>query len=1018
MSTVPDNTNGKTYWRSLDEMADTPEFRRFVESEFPSHAEEFLRGDTRRHFLKIMAASFCLAGLTGCRWPKEKIVPYSQRPEETNPGQTKSFATAMEVGGVAMGLLATSYDGRPIKIEGNPDHPFSLGKASAIAQAAILELYDPDRGRDPIEKNANDSTVRSWSEAEAFLKTHFEELKKQGGRGFSILSEATYSPSVWNMRDRLLKAFPEAKWHEYESISDDNERAGTNLAFGEPVRILPQLDQAKVIVSLDADLLGSHPAALKNAADFAKNRNPQDGSMNRLYVVEPRYTITGAMADHRLLLPASKIEEFALALAAELVFTQQVPLGFFFQILLPQLERYKIHSFDAVWIAALAKDLAENRGACLIAAGSHQSPLLHTAVAMMNEMMGCVRKTVVYSTLPDKDRPSHKEAIFSLARDIQAGDVKTLLVLGGNPVYDAPVDLQFRDLFNRVPTTLHLSLYPNETSALATWYLPRAHFLETWGDARAYDGTISLVQPLIEPLYGGKSAIELLALIQGDELLRGYDIVRRSLHAIFQVESFDRGFQYWLHNGYIENTHFEWFGSWYENMAIQKALNERSIAIPSCRPDYLEVVFYPDSMVYDGRFANNGWLQETPDFLTKLTWDNAALIAPETARNLRIEQGDLIRLNCQGRTLEIAAYVMPGQVQNSIALALGYGRTAAGRVGTGVGFDVQSIRTSDTPFFVTGATIEKTGRKYPFAITQDHFAIDAVGRKELSHRIPELIHETTLETYLADPEHFKHQSHILKAALWKEHEYTGNRWGMAIDLNACIGCNACMVACQAENNIPIVGKEGVAKSREMHWIRVDRYFSGNVDSPRIVHQPMACVHCENAPCEQVCPVGATVHSEEGLNVMVYNRCVGTRYCSNNCPFKVRRFNYFNYHKKLEPIEKMMFNPEVTVRSRGVMEKCTYCVQRIEAVKIAAKNNRRAIRDGEIVPACAQTCPTQAIVFGDLNDPNSRVSQRQNDNRAYTMLEELNVKPRTAYLARIRNINPALAEFEMKQSGHS
>ncbi|MBN2328030.1 MAG: 4Fe-4S dicluster domain-containing protein, partial [Candidatus Omnitrophica bacterium] len=930
------------------------------------------------------------------------------RPDETHPGQIKQFATALELGGSAVGLLVNSYDGRPIKIEGNPNHPFSRGAADVIAQASVLELYDPDRGKDPIERTGNEQTVRSWSEAEAFLSDHFGRIKEQNGKKFAILSEASSSLSVEDMRRRLLEAFPEAKWYEYESISRDNEREGMRLAFGEPVRALPQLEQANVIVSLDADLFGSHPTAIQNASGFAKGRRPIQGEMNRLYAVEPRYTTTGAAADHRLGLPASQMESFALALIAELLFHQNVPPGMFFSVLKPMFEPYLQHPFDKKWMNALAEDLKASQGKCLVAVGAGYSPMTHIAAAMLNDILGNTGNTVVYCSDPDPARPSHLQAIMELTKEINAGGVDTLLMIGGNPAYDAPADLRFAEALKQVDNSIHLSLYPTETSALSKWYIPRAHYLESWGDARAYDGTISLIQPLIQPLYDGKSAVELLALVIGDDLTRGYDIVRRSLRTIFNNDSFDNSFRYWLHQGFIKNTRYDYYAPWYVNVNIQRALEEIEVEFPEPKAGDLEIVFYPDSKIYDGRFANNGWLQETPDFLTKLTWDNAALIAPETARTLGVRHGELIRLNYQGQSLDVAAYVMPGQAQNSVAVALGYGRTHAGRVGDGAGFAVHELRTAAAPYFGRGLTIERTGEKYELAITQDHFAIDAVGLKERSHRIHELIQEATLENYLADPECFKHQSHTPEVNLWKEHEYPKNRWGMAIDLNACIGCNACMAACQAENNIPVVGKKQVALSREMHWIRVDRYFSGDVNAPRIAYQPVACVHCENAPCEQVCPVGATVHTHEGLNVMVYNRCVGTRYCSNNCPFKVRRFNYFNNHKNLEPTEKMVFNPEVTIRSRGVMEKCTYCVQRIEAVKIDAKNNRREIRDGEITPACAQTCPTQAIVFGDLSDPESRVSQLRRDPRAYTLLGELNVKPRTAYLARIRNENPGLA----------
>ncbi|MGC9327406.1 MAG: 4Fe-4S dicluster domain-containing protein, partial [Candidatus Hinthialibacter sp.] len=661
------------------------------------------------------------------------------------------------------------------------------------------------------------------------------------------------SLSVENMRKRLLEAFPQAKWYEFESISRDNEREGMRIAFGEPVRALPQIEQAKVILSLDADLFGSHPTALQNAYGFAKGRRPVQGEMNRLYAVEPRYTTTGAAADHRLPLPASQMEGFALALIADLLFQQNIPPGMFFKVLTPLFEPYLQHPFDKKWMSALAQDLANNQGKCLVVAGAGCSPLTHIAGAMLNDLLGDTGNTVVYCSDPNPDRPSHQQAIIELTKEINAGGIDTLLIIGGNPVYDAPADLQFGEALKKVPNSIHLSLYPTETSDLSKWYIPQAHYLESWGVARAYDGTITLIQPLIQPLYGGKSAAELLALVMGDKLASGYDLARRALKTIFKSDSFDNSFRYWLHQGFIKNTRYDYFAPWYVNVNIQKVLEQIEVQFPEPKAGDLEIVFYPDSKIYDGRFANNGWLQETPDSLTKLTWDNAALIAPETAKTLGVRQGELIRMNYRGRSIEAAAYIMPGQAENSIAVALGYGRKHAGRVGDGIGFDVQELRTAEAPFFSLGLTIERTGKHYDLAITQDHFAIDAVGMRERNHRIHELIQEATLDNYIADPDYFKHRSHTPEANLWQEHDYPKNRWGMAIDLNACIGCNACMAACQAENNIPVVGKKQVAISREMHWIRVDRFFSGDMNAPRAAYQPVACVHCENAPCEQVCP---------------------------------------------------------------------------------------------------------------------------------------------------------------------
>jgi len=996
--------HGKRYWRSLDELADTPEFREFVEREFPNRAAGYLEGPDRRQFLRIMAASFGLAGLTACRWPKENIVPYALRPEGRIPGVPEQYATSMELGGIGHGLLVTSYDGRPIKVEGNPSHPSNQGAADVYAQASVLELYDPDRGKYPYIKEGNQSRTVSWPDLDSFLRHHFSTARLQGGKGFCVLSEATSSPSVRELRHRLLDAFPQARWFEYESISGDNERAGTQIAFGHALRVHPHLDQAKIILCLDADPLGAHPAKLKHVREFTRGRDPESGTMNRLYAVETHGSTTGSLADHRLTLPPSMIEPFALALAAELIQQPEIQLPTSAQAIQEVLNNAPTDAPHPEWRAALIKDLISNRGQSLVFVGYQQPPFLHALAAWLNDLLGNTGRTVTYTRDELYQGVTHAEAIRALTEAMKSGQVETLLILGGNPVYDAPADLEFPALLANIPTSLHLSLYRDETSALCTWYIPRAHYLEAWGDTRAYDGTISTIQPLIEPLYGGRTPAELLARILAGEITQGYEITRQTLQNLIQPADFESSWRQWLHDGVIADTAFP---------PVTPSIQPSRIAAawkPSPTEGPYEIVFIPDSKLYDGRFANNGWLQELPDFMTKMTWDNAALLSPATANALHVQDGDLLRLKLRGRQTEAAAFILPGQPPQTVTVALGYGRTQAGRVGTGVGFPVHALRVSGAMDFSGGLTIDKTGRVYQQACTQDHHAIDLVGLRERGERVHELIREATLENYQADPHVFHHEEHP-PAQLFAEHPYEGHKWGMTIDLNACTGCSACVIACQAENNIPVVGKEQIRRGREMHWIRIDRYFSGEPEAPRVARQPVTCVHCENAPCEQVCPVNATVHTHEGLNVMVYNRCVGTRYCSNNCPFKVRRFNFFNYHKHLEDTEKMVFNPEVTVRSRGVMEKCTYCVQRIEKAKIQAKNNGRAIQDGEIVPACAQTCPAQAIVFGDLNNPASRVSKLLEHNRAYAMLGGLNLKPRTVYLARVWNPNPELVEKE-------
>lgn len=1000
-------TRIKNYWRSLDDLADTPAFQEFVKKEFPNHSDEILRGPSRRHFMKVMAASFCLAGLTSCNWPREKIVPYSRRPDYRIPGVPEQYATVFELGGIATGLLVTSFDGRPVKIEGNPDHPYSRGGATALAQASILELYDPDRSRYPFKRNGLETNLRTMDEVNLFIKNHFAGLKPQQGKGICILSESNSSLCVDSLRARFSQQFPQAKWCEFEPIHNDNEKVGTEIIYGVPLRVHPDFQKAKVILSLESDFLYNHPTSVKNAREFTEQRNPELDKINRLYAVESNYTITGAMADHRLPLESSKIESLLCAIAAELTANHSLESA---RDYAQVFTKFQTHSFDPQWIKAVASDLASHQGQSLIMAGSNQPPLVHALVAFLNKILGNENITIRYS---DEKKEAGLQSLQDLARSIQLGEVQTLVILGGNPVYDAPADIEMGKLIEQVDVSIHLSLYRNETTERCNWHIPRAHFLESWGDSRAYDGTVSIMQPLIFPLYDGKTIIELLALMNGEETTRGYDIVRQTFQERLSSEFSETNWNQWLHDGIVPNTQYAWSRVLFRDSELIRQLNN----IPADRQFDLEITFIPDSSVYDGRFANNAWLQEAPDFITKLTWDNAALINPNTAARLNIKHGDLIRIRSGESSITIVAYHQPGQAPQTITLPIGYGRTHAGRVGNGVGVNVNTLRTVQTFHRILDAVVEPLHEPYVLACTQDHHAIDKVGFEERDRRIHELIHETNIDDYRHDPEIFHRHSHIPDATLWEPHEYPTNKWGMTIDLNKCIGCNACVIACQSENNVPVVGKEQVSLSREMHWIRIDRYFSGDIENPKVTHQPLACVHCENAPCEQVCPVNATVHSSEGLNVMVYNRCVGTRYCSNNCPFKVRRFNYFYWHKDLQEPQKMVFNPEVTVRSRGVMEKCTYCVQRIEKVKIQAKNERRPIEDGEIVPACAQTCPTQAIVFGDLSKENSTVAKLRRDHRAYSMLGELFVKPRTAYLARLRNPNPELVK-EDEHSNHN
>jgi molybdopterin-containing oxidoreductase family iron-sulfur binding subunit len=962
--------SGRRYWRSLEELADTPQFRRWVEREFPKGASELLASSSRRTLLKLMAASFGLAGMVACRRPEEKILPLSKGVEHYIPGKPLYYATAMSLSGLTTGLLVEAHDGRPTKIEGNPRHPESLGAASAFAQASVLSLYDPDRSRSVLHKGK----PSSWEEFSRFAAAAFHPDKLGRGEGLWVLSEMLPSPSLEALRARLVDRFPEARWVEFEPAGRDELWRGAEIAFGRRLETHYDFSRADVIVAFDADFLGLDNPSLRAIREFAGRRAvaSEKDSMSRLYVAESRFSITGAMADHRFAIRSSDIAEAVADLAAAL------------GLLGGREPRYS-------WAPAVARDLAGRRGASIVLAGPGQPAEVHALVHLINEALGNFGKTVSFT---EKLALPGESDFKTLAAEMAAGRVNALVILGANPVFTAPADFDFAARFGRIPATVHLGLEADETAALATWHLPQAHYLEAWGDVRTADGTASVQQPLIQPLYGGRTPAEVLALLTGYEHQRAYEIVRHYWLARWPAAEAERRWRRALHDGVIE-------GSAWPRLTPPVRREAVLAARRPAPPEGIEVVFHPSHAVWDGRFANNGWLEEAPEPMTKLTWDNAALVSPKTASALGVASGDVVTLERGGRRVEMPVWILPGQAENSIAVALGYGRSRCGRVGRGVGHNVYPLRTSDSPGFAAGVTVRPAGRRYQLVSAQDHHSME--GRP--------LVREASLQYYRQHPDFAKHAVHagplesIYPARSYDE----GYQWGMAIDLNRCVGCNACILACQAENNIPIVGKREVARGREMHWLRVDRYFSGEPDAPEAVFQPVACMHCENAPCENVCPVAATVHSPEGLNEMAYNRCVGTRYCSNNCPYKVRRFNFLEWHKNLEAPQELVFNPDVTVRMRGVMEKCTYCVQRIQEKKIQAKaEGRRPIRDGEILTACQQTCPAQAIVFGNINDPGSRVSQLKKQNRDYVMLEELNIKPRTSYLARLRNRNPELA----------
>jgi MoCo/4Fe-4S cofactor protein with predicted Tat translocation signal len=1010
-------TSGPLYWRSLEAVAETPEFREFLHREFPANASEWNDPVGRRGFLKLMSASLALAGVSACTaQPDELIVPYVRQPEEIVPGKPLFFATAMSLGGVATGLLVESHEGRPTKIEGNPDHPASLGATDLFAQASVLTLYDPDRSSAITELGE----IRPWSSFIVAVKGALSAQTTTKGAGLRIVTETVNSPTLAAQIQQVLARYPEARWVQWEPTPRDNARAGARKAFGEYVEPVYDFTKADVVLSLDADFLAAENAfGVKYARAFASRRrlDTAPGRMSRLYVAEATPSVTGGRADHRIPMKASQVEAFARAVAAAVGVSGvsgSAPEG-----TQPQVD-------------AIAKDLAAHRGTSLVVAGEAQPPAVHAIAHAINEFLGNGGQTVSYQATPEAVPSEQHAAMRQLVVDMDAGRVQAVLIIGeANPVFSAPADWKFGDALQKVAWRAHTGLFHDETAELCQWHIPSTHYLEMWSDARTVDGTASIVQPLIQPMYGGKSPHEVMATLSERAERAGYDVVREFWAASATAGSsaaasasqgqptvattparpatpaplanaapaaaapaasaFEKQWRKWLHDGYIAGTAH---AAKTVTLAADWASGPAGTSAAG-----VEVVFKRDGSIYDGRFANNGWLQELPKPVTKLTWDTAALVGPSTAEKLGVRNGDLLAITMDGRSLDVPAWIDPGHAQDAVTISLGYGRRKAGRVGTGVGINAYALRGSAAPWF-GAAEVAKGRGTYQLVSTQDHWAIE--GRN--------LVRSANLEAYEKDPAFAHKMEHLtLKdgLTLYPKWDYSGDAWGMAIDLNTCTGCNACVVACQSENNIPVVGKDQVANGREMQWLRIDRYYVGDIDNPDTYYQPMPCQQCENAPCEVVCPVAATVHSSEGLNDMVYNRCVGTRYCSNNCPWKVRRFNFTLYQDWETPSLKMQRNPDVTVRSRGIMEKCTYCVQRINSARIQAKREDREIRDGEVVTACESACPTQAITFGNLNDPNSRVAKLKASPRNYSMLAELNTRPRTTYLAAVRNANPAL-----------
>lgn len=1064
-------TDGTTYWRSIGQLENSEEFQEVLAREFPEGITEAPDDVSRRGFLGAIAASVALAGMTSCRKPETKIVPFTKRPEGFKPGIAQQYASTITRNGFGIGVLVKSNDGRPTKIEGNPDHPSSLGGADLQLQAELLQLYDPNRSRHArnahTAAHADDGhgdghgggghaahAVDVWAElgldADNWLETTTSELITKKGAGLHIVMPPSTSPTLLAAVNRMKSgSFPSANFHTWSALNADNEMQGAEMAFGKALATHYDFEKADVVLSLDSDFLATNGNNLRNARGWADRRR-EAKNLNRLYAVESIFSTTGTAADHRFRTKSSDIPAVAFALAKQLGIGAGTDLG-------TALSSHSAAAFEKngkKWLEIIAKDLQSAGGKSIVIAGPTQSPAVHAIAHAINAKLGNHGKTVTHSALPAGIPTNSTAQLQKLVTALQDGTCETLVFLGSNPVLDAPADMNFGQLLKdkKPKNTIHVGLYDDETGRMCDWHLPMAHDLEAWGDARSHNGTVSLQQPLIAPLHGGVSALEFLAflnqdptatashetLAEGRDTIYGYELVKQHWAETSGASNFDA--DWWpkaLHEGMVQGT----------ALAAETAtVNAGAIAAGVTayqKPTGIEVVLRGCPKMGDGRYANNSWMAELPDPLTKLSWDNGAMLSMATAKQLNVQNGDMLAISANGAQLEIPAWILPGHADDSISIFLGWGRfegdTEADKhfkVAHESGFNAYPIRTSAQQWVITGANVGRGSGTYPLVCTQEHGTM--AGRA--------LIRETDAATNKKDPQWAPKMSPLDKAArlqgkvekdlnnsLWDERGYDKGKegtdervrrspyqWGMVFDLNACTGCSSCVAACVAENNIPMVGKIQVARNREMFWIRADRYFSSKADNnlemiedPQVSNMPVPCMQCENAPCESVCPVAATTHSPDGLNDMVYNRCIGTRYCSNNCPYKVRRYNYLDYLGQVPDTKQMAFNPDVTVRSRGVMEKCTYCVQRINGGRIEAKLNGTKVGDGpshiRVTTACAQACPTQAITFGNIIETDSKVAKLRGSDLNYGLLSELNTKPRTTYLGRVRNPNPELSK---------
>ncbi|MFL5354232.1 TAT-variant-translocated molybdopterin oxidoreductase [Archangium sp.] len=974
-------------WRSLESLHNPPEH---AAREFPPGATEPPQGLDRRRFLKLAGTTAALAGLAACKRPAEKVMPYTYQPPDVTPGVPNAYATAWMHEGYAAGLVVTSWEGRPTKVEGNPDHPASLGATNHLAQALLVDLYDPARTRGVKQRG----TVRSFQTYLEQQREHARRLEATGGEGLWLLLEPSSSPTRRELVERIRQRYPRARVETYHALPRDNVYEGARLAFGRPLETRVRYDEARVVLSLDSDFLTQGPFALREARELIQSRTPDRDTMSRLYVAESHYSVTGMNADHRFRLRPSEVERFALAVLGEVARQagDKAVLSRFRGVELAWPEKAK----EA---RAVAADLLRNGDRSVVVAGPRQPPRVHAVAHLLNEALGSQRRLITLHEPGVDAVRSGPEVLRELSEAASAGRVDTLVVTAFDPVSTAPVGVTPGAAVSAVPNSVYLAFREDDTAKQSEWVLPAAHVLESWGDARAVDGTVSILQPLIQPLFQGVTELDVLAPFAGVaertayELVKGHHARQRGGGGALFEDAWDQ----WLAVGTIPDTAAPAVTATLDAGAVEESVR----AFAGKASQGLELNLVPGYKVHDGRFFHNPWLQELPDPLTMLAWGNAALVSPRTAERLKLEPRGKVKLTLRGRWLEAPVFVLPGHADDTVTLELGWGREwlddDTEKLGV-LGVNAYLLRHVDAPWFADGLQVEKVEGKGGLATSQEHWSME--GR--------EIAIQDTLEDFEKKKPHYLEHLKGDVEKLYDPFKYDEPyQWAMGVDLNRCIGCGACTVACQAENNIPVVGPEQVKRGREMHWLRVDRYFEGSPDEPHAIPQPMMCQHCEAAPCEYVCPVNATVHSDEGLNEMVYNRCVGTRYCSNNCPYKVRRFNYLDYHPKQGELDKLRYNPDVTVRSRGVMEKCTYCVQRIERARIESRKARLPIDTDSLQSACAQVCPTEAIVFGSLHAVGSEVFRRHRDVRHYAVLHELGTRPRTAYLARIKNPNPEL-----------